>query len=212
SMGMGSTATHQSAEQLTETNAQAAYVGGYITAGQDDKAQGGLQGAVDQVREKAGELGSQVQEKASEAGSYVREKVQQWTGQETEQWDSRRGPMRTRSDYRPARRGGSRRRSLQRNPLSFGLATLAVGALFGLALPATKTENRLLGETRNQLFDSAQNVAQDVKQRVQQAVDHASADLQQTAQQTADNVKQTVKDAASDINHMNAGTTTRASY
>ena len=48
---------------------------------------------------------------------------------------------------------------LDKNPLALGAAALAFGAAVGMAIPATKYEGQLLGETRNDFLDKAQNSA-----------------------------------------------------
>jgi ElaB/YqjD/DUF883 family membrane-anchored ribosome-binding protein len=47
-------------------------------------------------------------------------------------------------------------RIFDENPLAVGMAAVAVGAAIGMALPATRTERRVLGPTTNRLVDQAQ--------------------------------------------------------
>jgi hypothetical protein len=55
---------------------------------------------------------------------------------------------------------------LDHNPMAIGIAALAAGALIGASLPQTDVENQYLGETRDQLVDSAREVAQDAVEKV----------------------------------------------
>jgi hypothetical protein len=48
---------------------------------------------------------------------------------------------------------------LDENPMALGIAALAAGALVGAALPQTEVENEYLGETRDQVIDSAKSMA-----------------------------------------------------
>jgi hypothetical protein len=203
------------------SGAYTAYASGYVAPVEEEdeqsargrvsevlhSAQESAAGVVEQVKDKAAELGHQVQEKAEQTGDYVRDKVSQLTGHSRSEAAqsyygnqyqpqySRQGQRRYRSRSRVNRMG----RTLQRNPVPFGLAALAVGTLLGLSLPATQTESRVMGDTRDRLFDNAQNLAHDVQQRAKDAVQEAASDLKQTTQQTVDNLKQTSKEAVDNL-------------
>jgi hypothetical protein len=49
---------------------------------------------------------------------------------------------------------------LNDNPMALGIAALAAGALVGAALPQTEIENEYVGETRDNVVDSAKSMAQ----------------------------------------------------
>jgi hypothetical protein len=55
---------------------------------------------------------------------------------------------------------------LDDNPMALGIAALAAGALIGGSLPQTDVENEYLGETRDQVLDSAREVAHDAVEKV----------------------------------------------
>jgi hypothetical protein len=55
---------------------------------------------------------------------------------------------------------------LDENPLALGIAALAAGALIGASLPQTEVENQYLGETRDQVLDSAREIAHDAVEKV----------------------------------------------
>ena len=55
---------------------------------------------------------------------------------------------------------------LDDNPLALGIAALAAGALIGASLPQTEVENEYLGETRDQMLDSAREIAHDAVEKV----------------------------------------------
>lgn len=54
---------------------------------------------------------------------------------------------------------------LNNNPMAIGIAALAAGAVIGASLPQTDVENEYLGETRDQLIDSAREVAHDAVEK-----------------------------------------------
>jgi len=58
---------------------------------------------------------------------------------------------------------------LRDNPLMLGAAAVLVGAAIGATVPATETENRLMGEARDAVVDRAQNVASEAANRVSEA-------------------------------------------
>ena len=57
------------------------------------------------------------------------------------------------------------------NPLAVGIIALAVGAAIGLAAPATATENRAMGETRDRAWDRAAKAASEIKENVTRKVE-----------------------------------------
>ena len=50
---------------------------------------------------------------------------------------------------------------IDENPMALGIAALAAGALVGAALPSSELENEYMGETRDQVVDSAKSMAHD---------------------------------------------------
>jgi ElaB/YqjD/DUF883 family membrane-anchored ribosome-binding protein len=79
------------------------------------------------------------------------------------------------SDARDAAvRAGRRARNqfqrlLHSNPLMVGAATIVIGAAVGMLLPKTERENQLLGETRDNVVDRAQDLARNAATRVREA-------------------------------------------
>lgn len=71
---------------------------------------------------------------------------------------------------------------LRDNPLMLGAAAALIGAAIGLSIPATETENQLMGEARDAVVDRAQNMASDAASRVSDA----ASNVQQAAGRVAD--------------------------
>jgi ElaB/YqjD/DUF883 family membrane-anchored ribosome-binding protein len=61
-------------------------------------------------------------------------------------------------------------RLLRDNPLALGVVALAVGAAIGLAVPETRAEQEMMGETRDRLINTAREAADEAVEKVQQAV------------------------------------------
>lgn len=75
--------------------------------------------------------------------------------------------------------------NLQDNPMVVGAAALVLGLAAGMSLPNTPVEDRLLGETRDNLLDQAKSQAQDTFQKVSQVAQEVGGQVKETATQTA---------------------------
>lgn len=92
---------------------------------------------------------------------------------------------------------------MDENPLAIGAVALALGAAVGMAFPSTRTENRLMGETRENLLQKAEETARDAIGKVQQVagevsntVKDAAGDVTNTVKEGAEEVAKTAKDEA----------------
>jgi hypothetical protein len=72
-------------------------------------------------------------------------------------------------------------RAINENPLFVGAAALAAGAMIGMALPTTESENEFMGETRDAVVEGAQDMARDAASRVQNAATEAARKVQDAA-------------------------------
>jgi len=66
---------------------------------------------------------------------------------------------------------------LNENPLALGAVALGLGAVLGLAIPASRYEGELLGETRNELLDKAQNAASGLLDKTKRAITDADVPM-----------------------------------
>jgi len=108
---------------------------------------------------------AQVKDTVSEAASSVSETAEEMTAQARDY--ARDATMRAR---RTGRRAQSElQRMTRENPLAVGAGALLLGALVGLAIPETESENEWLGETRDSMVDKAQQMARDATNRAQDA-------------------------------------------
>lgn len=73
----------------------------------------------------------------------------------------------------------------QDSPLIMGAAIFALGLAGGLALPATRKEAELIGETRDNFVDKARDVAEDTKSKVQEVAGRVMHDAQAAASDAA---------------------------
>ncbi len=147
---------------LSETLAENPLIGAVVGAGlqwfailgksggstMDNQLQNPLDATVHRVQDTAGQvastaqqLGSQVADQAQQIGAQVQQQTQQATG-----W---------------------LQHTFEENPLLIGAVAVATGLAIGMAIPGTPQENRLMGETRDQLVQKAQHVAQETVHKVQ---------------------------------------------
>lgn len=115
-----------------------------------------------QAREKAsaitGQVGESVrtaQARAGEVSRDVSRRLRTATSQTTTQFD----------------------RWMRDNPLAVGVAALAAGAVVGLTVPRTRTEDEMLGASRDALVERASDSAQQLKEQVREKVQTAASDL-----------------------------------
>jgi hypothetical protein len=73
-------------------------------------------------------------------------------------------------------------RYLQENPLILGAAAFAVGTVVGLAIPSTRYEGELMGETRDELFRKAQDTGSTLIDKTKQIVDEAAQTVSKNTQ------------------------------
>jgi ElaB/YqjD/DUF883 family membrane-anchored ribosome-binding protein len=76
---------------------------------------------------------------------------------------------------------------LENNPFALGVAALAAGAIIGLMLPRTQTEDHLMGETRDRLMDQAKSTAKETMHKVQNVAGEAYQAAKDTAMEEAEN-------------------------
>jgi hypothetical protein len=110
--------------------------------------------------------------------------------------------------------------AIEERPLAVGVAALAIGLLAGVALPATRREDRLLGDARDDLLDSAREAGRDALEkgkevawsaveRVKESVreqELAPDQLVEKARHVARDAAETLRDAEREVVHGLDGT------
>jgi hypothetical protein len=71
------------------------------------------------------------------------------------------------------------RRTWDENPVLIGAAAAVIGALVAASVPATESENRLMGETRDNVVEGVQQVVKDKVQAVENAATNAVSQVQE---------------------------------
>lgn len=149
--------------------------GGYGRYGDTGSNRGGSATgqAVGQVQQTAGQVAGQVQETAGQVAG----QVQGAAGQVVDQVQQTAEQV----QHQAQRVEDTFRQMLQTNPLPIGAIALAVGGAVGLALPATRRENELLGEARDSVVERVESTAQNAMQKVERVADEAQEAAQKEA-------------------------------
>jgi ElaB/YqjD/DUF883 family membrane-anchored ribosome-binding protein len=130
----------------------------------------------------------------------------------------RAGELKERAGERISELGGEARRQTRRlktnlehtadeNPLALAIGAAVVGLALGLLLPGTERENELMGSTRDQLVDRAEETAErvkdaaleagrEVKETVKSEIQQHKPEVQQAVKQAGETVKEQVKESA----------------
>jgi len=129
------------------------------------------------AREKAGDVADAARDaahRATEAVSSAASRVADTTREQAEY-------VANEARYRADQAGDMFQRALEDNPMAVGIAAVALGALFGMALPETRVENQYMGEARDHLVQNAKSMAQEAVQKVQQVTHEVSENLKDDA-------------------------------
>jgi hypothetical protein len=147
--------------------------GGYAGAGgyegsDYDESGGRLSGLKDKVKDVAGSAkdavsgaGHKVGDKVGDAAGWTKDHALDLGHRAKDQAYSLRGKAKTQT--RRARIGFWQ--TMEENPLMVGAATLALGVIAGLAIPSTRKEDELMGETRDRLVDEVKEASHDAVEK-----------------------------------------------
>jgi len=84
------------------------------------------------------------------------------------------GDFRGYDRYRGRSAAGGFERVVRDNPLLVGAAAALVGVAIGMSVPASETENRLMGEARDSVVDRAKGLASEAADKVQDVAGQAA--------------------------------------
>ncbi|HZD11832.1 MAG TPA: DUF3618 domain-containing protein, partial [Candidatus Binatia bacterium] len=165
-----------------------------------------VEGATDEARQRAESLRREASERIDRMTEDVRSRAESWRDEATDEMHQLRDEARQRTrelETRARREGQQVQRSMKHmmreNPLAVGAAALALGVVVGWTLPATDTENRLVGEYRDDFVEQARSEAENVARKAQSAAKEAFEDVKEetksAAKQAADEVSQEGKRA-----------------
>jgi hypothetical protein len=135
-----------------------------------DRAVGQVQETAGQVQEKAGQMVGQVQHEVGQMGHQVQERA----GLMGHQVQERAGQMQHQAQ--------GFWQMLESNPVAIGALGVVVGGAVGLLLPETEQEHQLMGETRDRVIGSVQEMAGEKIEQAQRVVAEAGQAAMETGQ------------------------------
>jgi gas vesicle protein len=149
-------------------------------------AAGGVSDLADQAKDKMGDLADQAKGALGEA----KEKASDLAGQAADKMSDLSDSVREQASELGERvqRGARKARLgfwqlMEERPLVVGATVLAAGLLIGLSIPATEAEDELLGETRDQLLDRAQEGAREMLDKGKQVAGTVADRAKQVAEE-----------------------------
>jgi hypothetical protein len=195
----------ETAQNIAGSVADAAQTAAGAVTGAAGTVAGAAQGAAGKVggvaqgaagaAGRAGEGAGSMAESAMHAGQQARHQAMQAGRMAADQ----AGSLANQGQYQAGRMGRTVQRSLEDNPIAFGVAALLAGVAIGLALPATRQERQLLGDAHDQFMDKAQEVATNVTESAKQVANEVQPRLQETAQRVADDLKMSGMQVTEDL-------------
>ncbi|MFL5401617.1 MAG: DUF3618 domain-containing protein, partial [Gemmatimonadales bacterium] len=147
---------------------------------QSGTGRGRLGSSVSGVKETVGEAASGVAERAGELKERAGERISELGG------EARRQTRRIKTNLE---------HTAEENPLALAIGAAVVGLALGLLLPGTERENELMGSTRDQLVDRAEQTAERVKDAAVEAGREVKETVKSEIEQHKPEVKQVVQQA-----------------
>lgn len=83
---------------------------------------------------------------------------------------------------------------IEENPLAVGAVALAVGAAVGFAIPSTRYENRMLGDTRDQLMKKANEQVKGLVHSAQETAKDQIDKVKTVAKESVEKARESAKD------------------
>ncbi len=156
---------------------------------------GKVSGAVSGVKDSVSEAAGGVAERASELKERAGERIDEISGQA--RWQTKR--IKTNLEH-----------AAEENPLALAVGAAVVGLALGLLLPGTQREDEIMGSTRDQLVDRAEETierakdaaveaGQQVKETVKSEIEQHKPELQSVVQEAGQHVKDQVKEGAKKV-------------
>lgn len=137
-----------------------------------------------ELKHQAGDLAGRARERAGELGEGARERARDLSYRAQEQTRRARGGLEN---------------LMQDNPLAVAVGAAVLGLAFGLAVPESEREQRLMGPARDDLVERAQDTARRVKDAAVEATQDLKETVREEINQRAPEVKSVVQDAAQSV-------------
>jgi ElaB/YqjD/DUF883 family membrane-anchored ribosome-binding protein len=155
------------------------------------------------IKERVGEAVSGVKESVSEAAGGVKERA----GELKEQAGERIGDFGNQARWQSQRLKTNLEHAAEDNPLALAVGAVVAGLALGLLLPGTQRENELMGPSRDQLVDRAEETVErakdaaieagrEVKETVKSEIEQHKPEMKEIVEEAGQTVKEQVKQSA----------------
>lgn len=154
-------------------------------ASEGGSASGRVSSAASSVKDAASSAGHKVADVASSAGHKVADvagTVRERAGELTHEARDKATALGYSTRYQARRAQTGFWQMMEENPLAVGIATLTLGVLAGLSLPATRKENELMGETRDKLVDRIEEAGREALEKGKQVAETAVETIKDEAE------------------------------
>lgn len=151
-----------------------------FAAGPDEYATGDGhdEGKLHRTMSKVGDAGRDMKHRIRDGGQHMKDRAQSVRGRASE--------LGHRSQEQYYRAKDSFGHMLDEQPLMVGALGVALGAMLGAAAPRTQREDRLMGETRDQLMDKAKQRASEQAQKAKEAAEQKLDEAQASSSPSAE--------------------------
>ena len=139
------------------------------------------------MTDRIGDVGNSIGRRASDVGEGVGQRVGEvgdTVGQRLERVGDRVGDMPDEVSYRARDLGEQARDLMEDSPLAVGAVAFALGTAIGAALPATRTERRMLGPATERAVDTAERTAKKALAGAEQDLRDAERETRSTGAST----------------------------
>ena len=158
----------------------------------------------DELKHKAEDMTDEMKRKAAHLKDNVTGSLQNMRGRANQSAHGasdgmRRAGSSMRGQAQRARSGISY--LVEEQPLALGAVGLAIGALIGASIHATRKEDELMGAQRDRLADQANEKAENLYEKASDVGQKVAADIKADVQNLKDDVKSDVKDDLSAAQH-----------
>jgi ElaB/YqjD/DUF883 family membrane-anchored ribosome-binding protein len=183
--------------------ARYAYTGPERRQGQGWQSGTGIKGRVGGAVSEVKDTVSGMKDTVSEAASGVAERASELK----ERAGERIGDLGGQARWQTQRIKTNLEHAAEENPLALAIGAAVVGVALGLLLPGTHREDEMMGSTRDQLVDRAEETVErakdaaveagrEVKETVKSEFEQHKPELKEVVQQAGQNVKEQVKESA----------------
>lgn len=152
-------------------------------------------GRAEDLRERASSTARNVRERTARMTGRISERAQEWAGSARHRVSSAGRTVRSQASHLAERST----ETYQEHPLMLGSMALLIGAALGAALPRTRSEDEMMGETRDELMHRARAAGEDTMEKAKTVASRTAEAARESGQEALERVKDAAKHSAEDV-------------